>query len=656
MILIKSWVRAHTRRLKTGGVVQVRQYSNSRTKNLKPHEYKKVINSPEFKAWFKGSKVVDAEGNPLIVFHGTTHEFHTFSKKNANYENDFGAGFYFSNTHEDVQSNYAGEGPDLTQRIELLADQLMNSDEYETHEAARRAAKKMLAGGRKKTMKVFLNLQNPVVIGSPNSTWFEMNYDEETGEESGSLVDFIEALRDAASYYDEVKIDEAIADIIDHDTEMTAGELVDILNKSEGLMYATDYDNDSGLVAHEIIRRAFELMGFDGIIDQSVNDKFGSKRRVGRSMAGMHEGTVHYIAFKPEQIKSIDNRGTFNPHDGNIYKSEGAMKTQHVRGIDGKIIKLCTPESQEDYDHLVAIGADTQPTFADKRGKGKGGIAKALIGFLALFKSHVKGSTAVMKTGKLRTQPDYDNKVQKKFEEVAIKPLADPNKEDRFSHNTVEVSAKECNSLGHIKEIWEKQPVHWTTMKIRVDNGVVFNVEKLKKYFHVAMIYPNGKWKLFKENSKGTWDLESQSHSWFAKSHVSGYQRRTPSGGISSVKDYDNTRRQREPDNVLDKLKAALRPFTESKSGHSFAMGQGYVNYWMGKLVESLVQNKHGWDVVDVMNAKMILSPDHANDTFKATVRVKKDQTGKVSNASFAMTFNKETKKWHSALVDGGVV
>lgn len=37
------------------------------------------IDTPEFKNWFGDSKVVDADGKPLVVYHGTQHEFTEFS-------------------------------------------------------------------------------------------------------------------------------------------------------------------------------------------------------------------------------------------------------------------------------------------------------------------------------------------------------------------------------------------------------------------------------------------------------------------------------------------------------------------------------------------------------------------------------------------------
>ena len=56
--------------------------------------------TPEFKRWFGNSKVVDDRGNPLVVYHGTSSKFDSFSKKRiGSYSGNFGHfgyGFYFS--------------------------------------------------------------------------------------------------------------------------------------------------------------------------------------------------------------------------------------------------------------------------------------------------------------------------------------------------------------------------------------------------------------------------------------------------------------------------------------------------------------------------------------------------------------------------------
>ena len=57
------------------------------------------INSPQFKAWFGASKVVDKNGKPLPVYHGTKNDFDAFNLDYAGSNNDpgtWGTGFYFS--------------------------------------------------------------------------------------------------------------------------------------------------------------------------------------------------------------------------------------------------------------------------------------------------------------------------------------------------------------------------------------------------------------------------------------------------------------------------------------------------------------------------------------------------------------------------------
>lgn len=74
--------------------------------------------SPEFKAWFGDSKVVDEQGNPLVVYHGTATNFDEFehghpSKKDGGW---LGRGFYFTN-QPDVANSYSslksGESPNV---------------------------------------------------------------------------------------------------------------------------------------------------------------------------------------------------------------------------------------------------------------------------------------------------------------------------------------------------------------------------------------------------------------------------------------------------------------------------------------------------------------------------------------------------------------
>lgn len=53
------------------------------------------IDNPAFKQWFAGSKVVDKNGNPLVLYHGSTKsDFTQFDTTKSGYH--FGAGSYFT--------------------------------------------------------------------------------------------------------------------------------------------------------------------------------------------------------------------------------------------------------------------------------------------------------------------------------------------------------------------------------------------------------------------------------------------------------------------------------------------------------------------------------------------------------------------------------
>ena len=61
----------------------------------------------------------------MRAYHGTTHEFEAFdASQKGTKEGQFGAVNYFTSSQADADQNYAGEGPDLTQRIEMRAESI----------------------------------------------------------------------------------------------------------------------------------------------------------------------------------------------------------------------------------------------------------------------------------------------------------------------------------------------------------------------------------------------------------------------------------------------------------------------------------------------------------------------------------------------------
>ena len=148
-----------------------------------------VVDTPAFKTWFRGSKVVNTQGQPLVVYHGTTHEFDRFDVSKFSKEGAYGQALYFTSSGQDAGSNYATpDGPDITNRVEQLAETIFydlpevhenepkrGSPEYlAAQEKAKAQARKELVGEHGGVVYLlFLRIQNPVVVKPSGGTYFE---------------------------------------------------------------------------------------------------------------------------------------------------------------------------------------------------------------------------------------------------------------------------------------------------------------------------------------------------------------------------------------------------------------------------------------------------------------------------------------------------
>ena len=198
------------------------------------------LETPQFNKWFGGSKVLDAESKPLLMYHGTNKGgdegldfFDTYSGRHGL----FGQGSYFTD-NADVASSYTKKGK----------------------------------GQNPAVYPVYLSIKNPIdmdAAADPN-VWLKAFPDGlDYFPESGSNEKFYRAM-------EEFYIDEGYS----------AAE-------APGAMMETLME-----------------MGFDGIthIGGGRVAQDGVKHRV-------------YIAFEPEQVKSVFNKGTFDPSDPRILNS-----------------------------------------------------------------------------------------------------------------------------------------------------------------------------------------------------------------------------------------------------------------------------------------------------------------------------------------------
>ena len=311
-------------------------------------------------------KAAEQAGYTRSAKHGTTHNFTVFNTSSANIENDMGKGFYFSTSPKDVESNYAGKGPDLTNRVERLAEEIYNGWDNDEVDAiggedaamreARQEAEQSLVGGEQRVIDAFINFKKPLIIGGKEETGFELEFKSEDSEPTGSIMELVESVQNKADEYQApYEAQDAISKLMelgmDYGT-VSAREAVDIIKKS--FEYVSDPDTGD-LAVNEFTREVFQNAGFDGIVDNTVNEKFGKRRKYGQTMAGIDENTQHIIAFNSESIKSADpftydDAGNliplserFNPSTGDIRfmpsKEEGAEKTKKMSSLRVRVTR-----------------------------------------------------------------------------------------------------------------------------------------------------------------------------------------------------------------------------------------------------------------------------------------------------------------------------
>lgn len=366
--LRKSHIKAYTR--KDG--VHVPAHSDKRTKKpdapaalqpLSPQEdyHRNGTRSHAFKQWFgdwqhdsaNASKVVDKDGapqqnygdtKPKRLYHGTSRAgFQSFDKNRQDKSALYGPGFYFTED-EEIAASYQEKGGryELEQPItpaimakakrwiesksaykEAMSDvgirrsyQILYSaisagpEALAAHLAEHPHEQKMKQWGltrrrsdESEVKACYLNIRNPIDADKPLpvevaekiADSFERLY-ETTPTHSGKTPRelFVSKARAGATF------SEAIAAV---------GNYVIASRNPETKSYRP--------LSTGNFQELLQASGFDGITHIGGNNMGDKEHRV-------------WIAFEPNQIKSVDNEGTFSPTDDNMYKglNDGFQKSQ----------------------------------------------------------------------------------------------------------------------------------------------------------------------------------------------------------------------------------------------------------------------------------------------------------------------------------------
>jgi GNAT superfamily N-acetyltransferase len=321
-----------------------------------------VEETDAFKNWAGTEEVIDpseinyfdfsGEG-PFVMraYHGTTHDITEFDASiKGTKEGQFGAVNYFTSDQGDAAENYAGEGPDLTNRIEFRAEQIESAREIDMDEA-REIARQELAGESPQVMELYIRTEKPFVVGTKDSPWaafvdFEAlekqaleeianrhgveaseveenrdDYEDEIDEarwliEEDTGNPLFEAIDTVARRYD-IDSQELFASVSDYAYEgIRHSKLEEILRGSESLAFAEDPETGE-LISYHALGEIIQELGFDSIILKNAGERF--------SNMDIGEGTAHIQIFDENNtnIKHVENLGTFDPTNANIYYQSG---------------------------------------------------------------------------------------------------------------------------------------------------------------------------------------------------------------------------------------------------------------------------------------------------------------------------------------------
>ncbi len=474
--------------------------------------------TPQFKKWSKGYDIVegydiadiaDDNGKVFKVYHGTTHDFDTFDPSyTGNKEGHFGAVNYFTSDQADADLNYAGEGPDLTSRIEQRAEQLEQEigENYDDAEIAGLAKKyglefdpeaetypddlprvmaaKELAGETPQTLETFVRLDNPVYIGGKKQTYIENTQEEQYREEAiDEILEENDITRDeAAEYedeiqeriyelaaYDEPVIYEALQSAINetgvdvdpaqvyqdlelYEPEVTATELDQALRNSESLQEAYDYDGEGGLVSSHVIGEVFRNLGFDGIVLQNANKMFP-----GMSM-GSGTAHVHVFGETPTQIKSTESIG-FDPKDPRIQYSTEPVKKEikkaEIKEKKPSFADTTADITEEDYTKNFASSKNIKGNTASNLRKFKADVQQGIDKYLGALSTRLGNINPKLKSKMRKLSFDTDKKSSEDMQKV--QPMLTKVKKNMAPEDTAAWDyARKNSDLPKINELIKK--------------------------------------------------------------------------------------------------------------------------------------------------------------------------------------------------------
>lgn len=302
-----------------------RQWAQVRTRAFKKWfgDWEKAAEGSPSTAKTNSSKIVDENGEPKVVYHGSPFRFFRFDKTKLGQSTGADSakeGFFFTDNKElaELFSRYSLENLPVSDVEQLVKDRLLNMSEDELNDA----------------YEVYRN-DSPDYLDYADET--DSPNDRDYLEISGFLLDGVSE-EDAKRRYIQDSIESKIEGGYFSDMEEIEEELSSI-----GIKFGNNeqvFLNIESPVVDEVERDYFhngedvspmtpvlqnaKRMGHDGVVFTGIVE------------SGQKGAANQYVAFEPNQIKSAtDNVGTFDGEQDDIrYRDSDRMDAEYMSAIE----------------------------------------------------------------------------------------------------------------------------------------------------------------------------------------------------------------------------------------------------------------------------------------------------------------------------------
>lgn len=287
------------------------------------------VEDKALKNWFGNSKVVDEKGKPKKLYHGRTTKWSVFDPQKSSVYSLFGQAFYSTDSKEIGEAYKGGVIGEETADANVLEVYIRMEKPYNLEE--------------KITDKEIEDLYN-LVKNDPNYSfhWKRIAEDVDPNVPHPEGIDLSENSINP-DYVNRENLQKIKDWLVENDGDWKDGS-TGVLTRGD--VYSILTDQNRSISGKKALNK-FLLKDYDGI----------TYKQKGTGLSDRKSDVEHnvYVVFDPNQIKAVDNQGTWSKENNDIYKSVAPSYARKPKIED--VLLPYTPENVEKVELASRVPA-----------------------------------------------------------------------------------------------------------------------------------------------------------------------------------------------------------------------------------------------------------------------------------------------------------